>query len=179
METTTKQWYIVYTRDGAEQKVCEALSRRKLDSFYPTNKMTRLSYGRERSYDKPLLSRYVFVYLTSEEIHFIKSKSINGVINLVYWMAKPVIVGLDDIYLLKRFFTMHDDIRVEKVKVNPSESASVSGFLSNDTVNDISLYLPVLGYVMTARQREARVKVITVSGYQTKTKLQSEYAEAR
>ncbi len=177
MERSTKQWFIVYTKEGAEHKVCEALRRKKLDSFYPANKMTRLSYGRERSYDKPLLNRYVFVCMGEEELNLVKH--IPCVVSLVHWMAKPVIVSLDDIYLLKRFFTMHDDIRVEKIKVNPTESASLSGYVSNSTANDISLSLPVLGYLLTARQKEARVKVITVPSYQTKTKLQSEYAEAR
>ncbi len=177
METSTKQWYIAYTKEGAEQKVCEALRRRKLDCFYPTNKVTRLSYGRERSYDKPLISRYVFVCLSKEEFHLVKGAE--GFISLMHWMAKPVTVSIDDIFLLKRFFNMHDDIRVEKIKVNPAEPATISGFLPDDHINDISLSLPALGYVMTARQRETRVKVITVPGYQTKTKPQKKYAEAR
>ena len=177
METITKQWYIAYTRDGAEQKVCEALRRKKLDSFYPTNKLTRLSYGRERFYEKPLISRYVFVCLSKEELHLIKYT--DGLISLIHWMTKPVTVSIDDIFLLKRFYSMHDDIRVEKIKVNPIEPASISGFLSHDSINDICLSLPALGYAMTARQKETRVKVITVPGYQTKTKFQNEYAEAR
>lgn len=176
METLNKYWYIVYTKEGAERKVCEALLRKKMDSFYLTNKMTRLSYGRVRSYDKPLLSRYVFVCATNSEIQSIKDT--NGIVNLVYWMVDPVTINQEDIYLLRRFFTMHDDIRVEKIKVNPLELASVGSFLSHDTIDDICLSLPVLGYIMTARQRETRVKVITVPGYQTKTKLQSDYAEA-
>ena len=178
MKTTSKEWYIVYTKDGAEYKVCEALRRKKLDTFYPSNRGMRLSYGREKWYDKPLLSRYVFVCMANEEKHIIKSTM--GVVSLVHWKAEPVTVEADDIYLLKRFFTMHDDTHVEKIQVNPSESATiVNDFLSDTGVNNISLLLPVLGYVLTARQPEARVKVITVPGYQTKTKLQSEYAEER
>lgn len=177
MEAVTKQWYIVYTKEGAEQKVCNALKRKKLDSFYPTNKITRLSYGRERHYYKPLLSRYVFVCLTDEEAKAVRNT--DGIVSLVHWRSEPITVAAEDIFLLNRFFKMHDDIRVEKIKVNPFESATISGFLPSDAINDISLSLPSLGYILTARQKEARVKVITIPGYQTKTKLHSEYAEER
>ena len=171
-----KQWYIVYTKAGQERKVCDMFRRKKLDSFYPANKMTKTLYGKERISYKPVLDRYVFVCLANNELN--KVKATYSVINFVHWLANPIAVDNDDIYLLRRFFDMHDDIQLQKIKINPAEPASVSNQFLND--NEITNFtFPVLGYAMTAQANKTRVKVITVPGYQTKTKRFSKYAEAR
>lgn len=172
----SKQWYVVYTKAGHEKKVCDLFRRKKLDSFYPANKLTKTIYGKERISYKPVLERYVFVCLADEELNIIKNTS--SIINFVHWMATPVTVSSDDIYLLRRFFDTHDDIQLQKIRINSVESAT----LFNQFVNDQEVThftLPVLGYTMTAQANKTRVKVITVPGYQTKTKLFNRYAEAR
>ncbi len=37
----SKQWYVIYTKAGHEKKVCDLFRRKKLDSFYPANKLTK------------------------------------------------------------------------------------------------------------------------------------------
>ena len=172
-----KKWYILYTKVGQEQKVCESLRRRKLDSFYPVNKMTKTSSGREKVSFKPLLERYVFVCLAEQDKSMIKDT--DGIISFVHWLANPVAIEQDDIYLLKRFFTMHDDIHLEKINVSPAERATISTRFSDEDTELISFRFPVLGYTMTAEERRTRIKVITIPDHQTKTNLSNQYAEAR
>ena len=173
-----RQWYVVYTKTGHEQKVCTTLQRKKIDSFYLANKMTKLSYGRERISFKPLVGRYVFAYLSEEEISTAKEAS--GIINFVHWQAQPVVINADDIYLLRRFFSIHNDIRLEKTKVNMDEQATMSILPSdNDNSNIVNLYFPVLGYIMTVQENKTRVKVITVSPNKTRTNFINKYAQAR
>ena len=171
-----KQWYAVYTKVGQERKVGNLFKRKKIDSFYPSNKMSKSFYGKERVSYKPLIDRYVFVCLAEEDIS--KIKEINGVINLVYWLSKPVTISNDDMYLLRRFNDTYNDIQLKKTKINLSEPAFTSNEFS-DNIETVSFTLPALGFIMTAQTSKTRVKVITVGGYQTKTKLFSKYAEAR
>ena len=34
-----KQWYAVYTRPGVEKKVCEILTRKKIENYFPLNRI--------------------------------------------------------------------------------------------------------------------------------------------
>lgn len=174
----TKQWYIVYTKTGSEQKVCEALRRKKIESFYPVNKLVKNSSGRERITFKPLLERYVFVLLGEEELQVMKH--ISGIVNYVFWLSEPVIVQQEDIYLLRRFLKMYDDIRLEKIKVNLSQPANMLGITTENGEELIQFSFPALGFNMIAQENNTKVKIITVPGYPSKTNsTNNKYAEAR
>ena len=172
----TKQWYVVYTKTGEEQKVCDALLKKKLESFYPAKKTTKTCYGRERTDFRPLFERYVFVLLTEQESD--SMKQVNGILNFAHWLSRPVVIGQESIYLLKRFVTTHNNISVEKVGVNPAELASVSVTHGEDC-DEIHLNFPALGYVLTAQENKTRVKVITIPNYPSKTNSLNRYAETR
>ena len=172
------KWYVVYTRPGLEQRVCDSLRRKKIDSFYPVNKLVKSSYGRQRTSFKPLIERYVFVCITSNQIEEIKN--IRGIVSFVCWLSQPITIEQDDIYLMKRFCNTHDDIQLEKIKVIPSEPAFISTRFSDRDTELVSFNFPVLGYNMIAEENKSRVKVITINDYQTKTETSnSKYAETR
>ena len=171
----SKQWY-VYTKTGQERKVCDMFRRRKLDSFYPSNKLIKSFYGKERISYKPIIERYVFVCLAEEELY--KVKTMDGVINLVYWLSTPVTVNNDDVYLLRRFYDMYNDIRLQKTKINLFEPAFTTSEFS-DNIETVSFTLQALRFLLTVETSKTRVKVITVHGFQTKPKLFSRYADAR
>lgn len=174
----TEQWYVVYTRPGLEQKVCDLLRRKKIDSFYPVNKLVKSSYGRQRTSFTPLIERYVFVSITQEQFEEIKKTS--GIVSFVHWLSQPVVIEPDDMYLMKRFCNTHDDIQLEKTRVVPFEPAFISTRFSGEDTELVNFHFPVLGYTMTAEERKANVKVITLSDYQNKTETsKSKYAETR
>ena len=173
----TKQWYVVYTRAGEEQKVCDALRRRKIDSFYPVNRLVKTSYGRERISFIPLMERYVFVHISGSETEEVRN--LDCVISFVHWLSKPVVIDSDDIRLMKRFCERHNDIRLEKTKVISLEPAYLSTYDTDRDTERVNLHFPVLGYNMTAEEAKTRVKVITVNDYQTKPESSNQYAETR
>lgn len=171
-----KQWYVVYTKTGEEQKVCDALLRRKLESFYPAKRIVKTFYGRERIEFPPLFERYVFVLLSEKELEI--TKQVNGILNFAHWLSRPIVIGQESIHLLKRFSVAHDDISLEKVSVKPAEVASVS-ITSGREHNEIHLNFPALGYILAAQESKTKVKVITVSNHQSKTNSLNRYAETR
>ena len=177
MERTDK-WYVVYTRPGQEQKVCDSLRRKKIDSFYPVNKLVKSSYGKQRTSFKPLIERYVFVHIAQTQME--ETKNVRGVVSFVYWLSQPIIIEQDDIYLMKRFCNTHDDLHLERIKVIPSEPAFISTRFSDHDTELVNFHFPVLGYNMIAEESKARVKIITITDYQAKTETSnSKYAETR
>lgn len=171
-----KQWYVVYTKAGEEQRVCDALLRRRWESFYPAKKLTKNFYGRERISFQPLFERYVFVLLPEDQLEQVKQ--VDGILNPVYWLSSPAVIDAESIYLLKRFFTAHDNISLEKINVKPAETASLS-VTSGEEQNNVHLHFPSLGYRLTAKESKTRVKVITVPNQQPKTNFSNQYAETR
>lgn len=173
-----KQWHIVYTRAGGEHKVCESLRRKRIICFYPANRMIKTSYGREQVVFIPIIERYVFVYISPDKTE--EAKSTDGVINIVHWLSKPVIISKEDFMLMKHFCELHNNIHLEKTKVLSLERASVSTHYSDQDTDGYHLCLPVLGYTLKAEERKTRVKVITVNNdYHTKPEANNQYAEAR
>ncbi len=173
-----ENWYVVYTRPGLEQKVCDLLRRKKIDSFYPVNKLVKSSYGRQRTSFKPLIERYVFVCLAQDQME--EAKKTRGVVSFVHWLSRPIVIEQDDIYLMKRFCKTHDDIQLERIKVNSAEPAFISTRFSNHDTELVNFHFPVVGYNMIAEENKSRVKVITIKDYQNKPEIsKSKYAETR
>ncbi len=56
MET---KWYMVYIKAGAEKKVIEGLSKRKIESYSPH--MRTLNPGPDQTHQHHLLTSYLFV----------------------------------------------------------------------------------------------------------------------
>ncbi len=104
----------------------------------------------------------MFTYLSTDELSIVKNT--NGIVSYVYWLSQPVVISQDDIYLLKRFFNMYADIRVEKTKVILNQPASISSLFTDNGDDLVQFSFPALGYAMTAQENTTRVKVINVPG---------------
>src|SRR5437868_13962941 len=104
----TKKWYAVYTKPRYEKKVTAVLTRKKIESYCPVIgvvKQKKLSY-------QPLFDSYIFVNATDTQLKTIKQT--RGVINLVYWLDKPVTIKNDEIESIKDFVHNHENIQLEK-----------------------------------------------------------------
>ncbi len=172
-----KQWFVVYTKTGREQKVCEVLRRKKLDAFYPVTKtMKTTRYGKEKISYKPLLERYVFIASQEDDLDIIKQA---GILSFVHWLAQPVKICENDIYLLRQFTNTHDNIRIEKIKIKLQESASISTISSANNNSIIQFSFPALGYVMTAAEKKTIVKIIAAPVPHYRMNIIQQYAKTR
>ena len=158
-----KNWYAVYTKPNYEKKVASLLSKRKIENFCPLNSIKIQSFRRGKTIKEPLFKSYVFVNLTLDEITQIKG--IDGVISLLYWMGKPAIIKGQEIEAIKEFNNNHENIELERTRVNTNDMArivdgpsySIDGkvfALKNKTVK---VYLPSLGYIMVAKIEEESI----------------------
>jgi hypothetical protein len=150
----TKKWYIAYTRPGQEKKVTESLSRKKIECYCPLHSTTHQPLYRKKIIPEVLFCSYSFVRICETQIA--ELRKINGVINLVFWLNKPVIVPDQEINVIREFLNEYKNVTLEKIGIDdqvkfpksfPAENKDEGIYIMNNTAKAI---LSSLGYVMTA-----------------------------
>jgi transcription antitermination factor NusG len=115
--TSTRKWYVVYTKPRWEKKVNQLLTDQKLDSYCPLNKVRRKWSDRHKVVEEPLFKSYVFVRSAEDELT--KVRMVNGVLNLVYWNGKPAVVRDQEILDIMRFMNEFQDVQAIPMEIKP------------------------------------------------------------
>lgn len=161
-----KQWYAVYTRPRWEKKVAELLEKKKIEVYCPLNKVHRQWADRKKVVLEPLFPSYVFVNVTEKEHASIKQT--DGVINFVYWLAKPAVIRNDEIDTIKKFLNEYDYVTVEKTAVNLNDRVRIvngplmmwEGNIVEIRTNTVKIALPSLGHTLIAEIRKDHVETV-------------------
>ena len=153
-----KKWYAVYTKSNQEKKVLALLSKKKIENYCPLNKITTSeNEDNIKTFLEPLFPSYVFVHITEHDIPLVKQ--LNGVINFVYWLGRPVNIRSIEMENIQEFVDSFSNISVEKTEVNLSNLVRIVSKkpINTDFENVIALHatvvkitLPSLGYVLSA-----------------------------
>jgi len=151
-----KKWYAVHTKLRFEKRVIEILTRKKIENYFPINRVLRQSSDRKKLLNEPLFPYFVFIKIT--ECELLSLKQIDGVINFVYWLGKPATIRDSEIEAMKQFLDEHNNIRLEKTQVNMNDAKQPDGNLLKKYENDVitlknksvKVELPSLGYTMVA-----------------------------
>ncbi len=158
-----KNWYILYTKAKCEKKVSSSLTKKKIKNFCPMNCRRINEFRRMKVIYEPLFPSYVFVYLHQSEISQVIK--LRNVLNLIYWKGEAAIIQNGEIEEIREFVTNHQNIRLERSRVNLNRLASVidrpSYVVDGNVVmiknTSIKVNLPSLGYVMVAEMEEEGV----------------------
>ena len=105
-----KKWYVVYTRPRWEKKVSGILMSRGIEYYCPLNKVMKQWSDRKKIVLEPLFKGYVFVKIP-ESLKW-EIKSVEGVLNYVYWLGKPAIVKEQEIDTIRKFLQEFRDVEV-------------------------------------------------------------------
>jgi len=151
-----KNWYLVYTKPKCENKVASILTRKKLEAFCPQNRKQAKQLRRIKLVFEPLFSSYVFVCTEEQNIPMIRQTE--NVLSLVYWKGKPAIIKPEEIAMIRSFIKDHQDIKLEKIEVNPDEKTRIlnqpnyimDGNILSLKNKSIRANLPSLGFNMVA-----------------------------
>ncbi len=159
-----KEWYIVYTKTGCEQKVCDLLTKKKFECFLPFNRVARnSSHSKYKIVYQPLFGGYVFVYMDISEAPVVRQTT--GVLNFVYWLSSPAVIGEEEIYTLRRFLNTYERVTLEKTGVvqgsSPTTEHESEAVLNAAERHIVKLVLPSLGYTVKATDKNTNVTVIT------------------
>jgi transcription antitermination factor NusG len=160
-----KKWYAIYTKPRWEKKVAELLSSKNIDNYCPLNKVRKKWSDRNKIVSMPLFPSYVFVHINKQDI--LPLKNTHGVLNLVYWLGKPAEIRTVEIELIKRFMNEHENVSVEKLKVNLNDRIKITGgpFLEHTghvkeiKKRTVKIVLSSLGYVMIAEVQKANIEL--------------------
>ena len=151
-----KNWYAVYTKPKCEKKVAALLTKKKIENFCPLNcKQIRHSRKSKLLYE-PLFSSYVFANIGESDVSLFKQ--VENVVSLLYWKGRPAIIKNEEIEAIKEFTTDHQDIKLERAKVNVNDEArnvddssyTMDGKILMIKNRSVKVNLPSLGFTMIA-----------------------------
>jgi len=169
------QWYVLYFKAHSERRAADVLTRKKIENYFPVSKVVDNS---GKVADQPLFDSYLFVHTSEKQLETIKK--LPTVINLVYWLGKPVVVSDAEISTLKRFLTDHVNIKVEKITLGTGLVKKISSPLIEEDESsfkiinqNIHIVLPSLGYKVTAEAETSNVRIISSNTLIDKSRLRT------
>jgi transcription antitermination factor NusG len=160
------KWYLVYTKPGFEKKVSDSLTRKKIENYTPVTNFNRKP-DNSKNGQNTLFQGYVFIKTVESCLPEIKK--INGIINLVYWMGKPVSVKNVEIKAIRLFLHEYTNVTIEKTSIKSENinDISIDADIEEEspmiTIKNKKAFigLPSLGYVMSAEIETANVRIIS------------------
>ncbi|MEO7043905.1 MAG: UpxY family transcription antiterminator [Ferruginibacter sp.] len=164
-----KSWYIVYTKPKCEKKVAGILAKKKVENFSPLNCIRVQSLRRSKLIYEPLFSSYVFVNIKESDISLITG--IDNVISILYWKGKAAMVSDQEIMAIREFVTYHQNIRLEKSRLNvngEARSIDSSSYVMDGKIlmiknKSANVNLPSLGYTMVAEMQVSNDRELEIS----------------
>jgi transcription antitermination factor NusG len=130
MSDQQRKWYAVYTKPRWEKKIARKLEDRGIETYCPLNKVTRQWSDRKKVVLDPLFKGYVFIRIEDENKWSVKS--VDGVLNYVYWNGKPAVIREEEIDTIRKFLNEFSDVQVEEYKLEPNKKVRVKqGVLMN------------------------------------------------
>jgi transcription antitermination factor NusG len=165
--TESKNWYAVYTRPKMEKKVSVQLNRAGIENYCPLNRVNRLGNDPKKFILEPLFSSCVFVRVTEAEHEVLKNR--DGVISMVYWLGKPVVINQSEIMIIKSMLADCTNIKLEKKPINLNSKANITREINtkieeqeSDGIRTKILMAPLhsLGYIMKAEVETGSIRVI-------------------
>jgi len=149
-------WYAIRVKSRSEKKVFFDLEEQKIEAYLPMQRKLRQWSDRKKWVEMPLISGYVFVYISRKEYESVLK--IYNVVSYIYFEGKAAIIRGEDINLLKRMLGQVEvgiEITAEqfrpgqKVEIVAGPLLGVIGELIDFKGKDkVALRIPPLGYTV-------------------------------
>ena len=114
METNNLHWFAVYTKPRWEKKVAGLLDEKGIENYCPLNKVVKQWSDRKKIVLEPIFKSYVFVRVPESEKWGLRT--VNGIVNFVYWLGKPARIRDEDILTIRKFLNEFSNVTVEEVQ---------------------------------------------------------------
>jgi transcription antitermination factor NusG len=155
-----KKWFAVCTRTAWGKRVTESLAKRRIEHYWPVNRIQKDFSERRKAICEPLFTSFVFVNLNEEDKQAVIQ--IPGVINFVYWLGQPAVIRNEEIVTIRQFLNEYPQARIEKTQVDLSDKVRfIGGPLITRKGNllevknyDVKVVLPSLGYAIMSEARK-------------------------
>jgi len=154
--TESKKWYVAYTKQGHEKKVTEILVRQRVEHFCPHN--TIHQPWNDHPVRTCLFKSYVFTRIWENEIE--KIYHTDGVINVVYRLGQPAVIGDAEIESIRQFVKQYNNIKLEKLRLDLKNGSLLTvpllhgnGVFHDDHKKRSKLVLSELGYILFGEEK--------------------------
>lgn len=162
-----KKWHIVFTRVGAEKKVCDQLHKKKIAHYFSTCTWNIGNDYKNRQIVKPLFERKIFALI--DEVEFNQVKNFDGVLQFVHWHNAPAILKPSEVEMIMNFTALNKNIRVEKISVK-AKANTATVFINNANANIVNsintnvvkAILPSMGISLVADIERKNADVLSV-----------------
>jgi len=149
-------WYAIRVKSRSEKKVYADLLEQEIEAYLPLQRKLRQWSDRKKWIEMPLISGYVFVYISRKEYESVLK--IYNVVCYVYFEGKAAVIRDADINLLKRMLGQVEvelEITLEQLKpgqmveIISGPLCGVVGELINfQGKNKVALRIQPLGYTV-------------------------------
>jgi transcription antitermination factor NusG len=159
-------WYAIRVKSRSEKKVYSDLIEQGIEAYLPLQRKLRQWSDRKKWVEMPLISGYVFVYISRKEYEIVLR--IYNVVCYIYFEGKAAVIRDEDINLLKRMLgetEVNLEITVEELK--PGQMVEIiSGpligvigeLIDFKGKNKVALRIPPLGYTVLVEAPEKNLK---------------------
>ncbi len=117
------KWYPIYTRSRAEKKTQAELTKKNIACYLPLNKVERQWSDRKKIVEEPLISSYIFVYISLKEYNDVLST--NGVSRFIYFSGSIASIPDQQINDLKLLLANSSDLEILNFEINPGEKVLI------------------------------------------------------
>lgn len=155
-------WYAIRVKSRAEKKVHAELIEQGIETFLPLHRKLRIWSDRKKWVELPLISGYVFVYISRKEYEIVLRTY--NVVCYVYFNGKAAIIRDNDILVLKRMLGQNEvDLEITIDNFKPGQMVEIiSGPLCGvigeliefKGKNKVALRIQPLGYTVMVEAPE-------------------------
>ena len=149
-------WYAIRVKSRSEKKVYSDLIEKEIEAYLPMQKKLRQWSDRKKWVEMPLISGYVFVFISRKEYESVLRTY--NVVCYVYFEGKAAIIRDEDINLLKRMLGQVEvelEITVEQLKpgqmveiISGPLCGVIGELIDFKGKNKVALRIPPLGYTV-------------------------------
>jgi len=149
-------WFAIRVKSRSEKKVHSDLTEQKIEAYLPMQKKLRQWSDRKKWVEMPLISGYVFVYISRKEYETVLRTY--NVVCYVYFEGKAAVIREEDINLLKRMLGQVEvELEITLEQLKPGQMVEIiSGPLCGvigelidfQGKNKVALRIPPLGYTV-------------------------------
>ncbi len=155
------KWYGIYTKQNCEKKVAENLNRRHIENYYPCRVLKNSWSFLKKNIEEPIFPSYIFIKVEEQQLNLLKN--LPGVINLLFWLGKPVIIHDSEIEIMKAICLENPDIQIQKTNINFKKINDGPKLSSTeiDGIRTFKVTIRSIGYHMITKIESPKLTIIS------------------
>ncbi len=149
-------WYAIRVKSRSEKRVYTDLTEQGIEAYLPLQKKLRQWSDRKKWVEMPLISGYVFVYISRKEYEIVLR--VFNVVSYIYFEGKAAVIREEDINLLKRMLGQVDvELEITEEQFKPGQKVEIIAgpllgvigeLIEFKGKNKVALRIPPLGYTV-------------------------------